>query len=422
MGTKLHDLDTGDAYEDIVDHDTYVRGVPHSTFARLRRDDPVSWRHEHDGGKGFWAVTRYRDLLAVSRDPETFTCTRGIRLEEMAPDELVARRTMLEMDPPEHTKLRRLVQRGFTKRVVDSYENVFRQLTALQLDTVLAKGRFDFVTDIARELPIRLLSGLLGVPEEDSSDLVEWADGMISNADPEFTDHVVDQVDTDEFRLLPFRSPSALKVFRYAEEARRQRLAHPTDDLITTLLSPMADGEPLTDLEFKNFFGLLIVAGNDTTRHTISHGLLALLEHRDQLHAWQSNPALGATAADEILRWSSVTMHFRRTATRDVDLGGRAIKAGDKVVMWFGSANVDGDKFDDPFRFDVSRTPNEHVAFGLSSPHICLGAWLARLEVRVTFEELLRRVSDVRIAGPVERLRSNFISGIKHLPVDVVRR
>jgi cytochrome P450 len=196
MGDKIHPWDTGDGHENIIDHDVYTRGVPHSTFARLRKEDPVTWWDETDGGSGFWAITRYADLITVSRDPSTFTSRQGIRLEEMAPDELEARKTLMEMDPPEHTVLRRLVQRGFTKRVVDTYEGVLREIVKVQLDHALALGEFDFVTELAREVPIRLLCGLLGLPQADADQLVEWGDGMIANTDPEYTDHVVDKVDT----------------------------------------------------------------------------------------------------------------------------------------------------------------------------------------------------------------------------------
>lgn len=406
----------------IIDHDTYVEGVPYETFRWMRDHAPVTWIDEPDG-RGFWAVTRYADVLRVNSDYHTFTSTRGIRLEDMEPDELEARRTMMELDPPEHTRLRRLVNRGFTRRMVATYEHAFRELTRLRLDRVLAQPEFDFVTAIARELPIRLLCRLLGVPDRDADTLVEWGDSMIANTDPEYTDHVVDRVDTEEFRLLPFRSPAALEVFRYAEACARERRARPRDDIITRLLAPLPDGEPLSDLEFKNFFTLLVVAGNETTRHTITQGLLALLEHPEALAEWQrrgaSDPAFSATATDEILRWTTVTMHFRRTAAVDTELAGTPIRAGDKVVMWYVSANRDERQFPEPDRFEIRRSPNEHGAFGLRGPHLCLGAWLARLEVRVTFEELLPRLASVELTGPPQRLRSNFINGIKHLPVKV---
>ncbi|MDF2730460.1 MAG: putative cytochrome hydroxylase [Acidimicrobiia bacterium] len=415
--STLHQ-DPGEAHADITSHDTFVRFVPHATFARMRREEPVAWVEESDG-EGFWALTKHADISVASRDFRRFTASRGIRIEQMAPDELEARRTMMEFDPPEHARLRRLVQPGFTPKVVATYESAFRTLAGQVLDRVLPLGEFDFVTEIARELPIRLLCRLLGVPETDAQQLVAWGDQMISNADPEYTPVVIDKMDTEEYRLLPFRSPAALEVFRYAEEMALERRSNPADDIVTALLTAEPDGQPLTDLEFKNFFTLMMVAGNETTRHTISHGLIYLLDHRDQLEQLRDDPArLSAPATEEILRSSSVTMHFRRTATEDVVLRGRTIRSGDRVVMWYPSANHDEEVFDSPFTFDIRRQPNDHLTFG-TGRHVCLGASLARLEVRVVFEELLRRVAAIEITGPPDRLRSNFINGIKHLPVRV---
>lgn len=407
----------GDPFADLASHDTFVGGVPHATFARLRAEDPVSWVPE--GVSGFWAVTRHADVETVSRDFGRFTASRGIRIEEMAPDELEARRTMMEFDPPEHARLRRLVQPGFTPKVVATYEAAFRLLAGQVLDRVLPLGEFDFVTEIARELPIRLLCRLLGVPEGDAGRLVAWGDQMISNADPEYTPVVIDRDDTDEYRLLPFRSPAAIEVFRYAERMALERRLEFRDDIITTLLHAEPDGEPLTELEFKNFFTLLMVAGNETTRHTVSHGLILLLDHPEQMADLRSDPdGLSASATEEILRASSVTMHFRRTATEDTELGGVEIGGGDRVVMWYPSANHDEAVFERPFEFDIRRSPNDHLTFG-TGRHVCLGASLARLEVRVVFEELLRRARAIELLGQPDRLRSNFINGIKHLPVKV---
>jgi cytochrome P450 len=415
--STLHQ-DPGGAHADITSHDTFVRSVPHATFARMRREEPVAWVEENDG-QGFWALTKHADISAVSRDYGRFTASRGIRIEHMAPDELEARRSMMEFDPPEHARLRRLVQPGFTPKVVATYERAFRMLAGHVLDRVLPLGEFDFVTEIARELPIRLLCRLLGVPEADAGQLVAWGDQMISNADPEYAPVVIDKMGTDEYRLLPFRSPVALEVFRYAEAMAIERRNHPADDIITVLLNAEPDGQALTDLEFKNFFTLMMVAGNETTRHTISHGLIFLLDHPDQMAQLRDDPGgLSATATEEILRASSVTMHFRRTATEDVEMRGRTIRAGDRVVMWYPSANHDEEVFDRPFDFDIRRQPNDHLTFG-TGRHVCLGASLARLEVRVVFEELLKRVASVERTGQPDRLRSNFINGIKHLSVRV---
>lgn len=409
---------------DITDPDTYVRGVPHATFARLRRDAPVSWWDEHDGGSGFWAVTRYADVLAVSRNVSTFSSAAGIRLEEMAPEESAARTTMMELDPPQHTAYRRLVSKPFSRREVYAYENAIRLLARSVIDEALAGGtRFDFVERIAKQLPMRMLGVLLGVPEQDGAWLVDQGDALLGNTDPEFTRYPVGLVDTDEFRLMPFRSPAGIELFRYAQRQARLRRDRLGDDLISDLLRPKIDGETLSEHEFNNFFTLLVAAGNDTTRYTMAAGFKALIEHPDQLgelrDALGRDPQLVASAVEEILRWASVTMHFRRTATTDTELAGRRIQAGQKVVIWYISADYDERQFDDPFSFDIHRSPNAHVAFGLMSPHLCLGAQLARMEIKVMLEELLVRVSGIRQVGPVDRLRSNFISGIKRLPIEV---
>lgn len=410
-------VELSDPRADITSHDTYLGGYPHATFERLRNEEPVSWTEEVDGS-GFWSVTKHADILEVSRDYGRFTASRGIRIEEMDAEELHHRRTMMEFDPPDHTRLRRLVQPGFTPKVVATYEEAFRLLAGQVLDDVLPKGDFDFVAEVARELPIRLMCRLLGVPESDADQLVMWGDQMISNADPEYTPLIIDKDDTDEYRLLPFRSPAAVEVFRYAEEVAAGRRAKPADDIITTLLTAEPDGEPLTDLEFKNFFALMMVAGNETTRHTISHGLIFLDRYPDELARWQENPsAISLTATEEILRVSGVTMHFRRTAVADTEIRGVPIAKGDKVVMWYTSANFDDDAFEHPFEFDLERAPNNHVTFG-TGRHVCLGKSLAQLEVRIVFEELLDRISDITVGEP-DRLRSNFIRGIKHLPVSV---
>jgi cytochrome P450 len=416
MATNVLHEDRGDPYADITSHDTYLRGFPHAAFERLRMENPVAWVTESDGS-GFWAVTMHNDVVEVSRDFKRFSAARGIRIEQMSDDELEARRTMMEFDPPEHTRLRRLVSQGFSPKVVATYENAFRKLAGTVLDSVLPLGEFDFVTEIARDLPIRLLCRLLGVPESDAGKLVAWGDQMISNADPEYTPVIIDKVDTEEYRLLPFRSPAALEVFRYAEQAALERRDNPRDDIITDLLTAEPDGQPLTDLEFKNFFTLMMVAGNETTRHTISHGLVYLANHPDQFAEWHADPsAMSEVATEEILRASAVTMHFRRTVVEDTEIRGVPVKAGDRVVLWYTSANYDEDVFDDPFTLDLKRSPNNHVTFG-TGRHVCLGAALARLEVRVVFEELLSRIDSVEILAEPDRLRSNFISGIKHLPV-----
>jgi hypothetical protein len=415
---------------DISDPDTFVAGVPHATFQRLRREDPLSWWPERDAA-GFWSVVRYKDLLAASRDVATFSSAQGITLEEMSPVDFQARRNLLEFDPPEHTRYRRLVSKPFTRREVRAYEGAIRALAVAVLDEALpgpGTHRLDFVEDVAKQLPMRMLGRLLGVPDEDGPWLVEKGDALLGNFDPEMTEFPVGLVDTDEFSHMPFRSPAGVELYRYAAAQAEQRRLHPTDDVISDLLAPMIDGERLTEREFQNFFVLLVSAGNDTTRYTMASGMKALVEHPDQRkvvtqsiaeHGKVPENVVMERAVEEILRWGTVTMQFRRTATRDVDLHGRTIRAGDKVLIWFVSANYDDTEFEDPYRFDIGRWPNYHVAFGRNGPHLCLGAHLARLELRVLFEELLPRVKDARIVGPIDRLRSNFIGGMKRLPMEI---
>ena len=410
---------------DIVDPDSYLNGFPHATFKRLRDHQPVSWWPEHDGGKGFWAVTRYTDLLYVSQHVELFSSAQGITLEEIKGDDFELRRNMLEYDPPEHTRYRRLVSKPFSRREVYGYEEAIRGLARSVVLKAREQGdQFEFVDRVAKQLPMRMLGRLLGVPDSDGDWLVERGDALLGNFDPEMTEHPVGLTDTDEFKHIPFRSPAALDLYRYAEAQAEQRRACPTHDVITKLLEPTIDGEAITDLEFKNFFVLMVSAGNDTTRYTMAAGLKALAERPDQFAQLRQacidgNSTVVERAVEEVLRWGTVTMHFRRTATTDTELQGQQIRKGDKVVIWFSSADYDERQFPDPFRFDINRTPNDQVAFNLRSPHLCLGAQLARMELKVVFEELLPRLTSVEIDGPIERLRSNFICGMKRLPVRV---
>ncbi|HVA70780.1 MAG TPA: cytochrome P450 [Acidimicrobiales bacterium] len=408
---------------DITSHDTYVNGVPHETFQYLRENDPVHWTEETDGGRGFWSLTKYDDVLFASRNTDVFSSRLGIRLEDMDPEETEARRTLMEMDAPEHTRLRRLVSRPFAPKTVNEYEDVVRSLAIEVLDSLKGQREFNFVQTIARELPMRMLGRLLGLPDDDLEWLVQRGDALIGNSDPDFTDYVVDQVDTSAYRLLPFRSPVALELFEYATQALEERRITPTHDILNALLEPTADGDSLDDLALKNFFTLMVAAGNDTTRYTMTGGLLALIE-RPELLARIPSMTLEERKGliDEMLRWTTVTMHFRRTLTTDTEMSGKRLKAGDKVVLWYTSANYDEDHFESPQEFRADRSPNDHVAFGLHSPHLCLGAHLARLEMRVLFEEIAARWQSVELVGEPEHLRSNFISGIKNLPIRVTWR
>ncbi len=408
---------------DITSHDTFVQGVPHEVFARLRAESPISWTEEADGGRGFWSITKYDDVLFASRHTELFSSRLGIRMEDMSDEETEARRTMMEMDSPEHTRLRRIVARPFTPRAVADYEGAVRELAQEVLANLQGRNEFDFVKDVARELPMKMLGRLLGLPDNDLDWLVSRGDALIGNSDPDFTDYVVDQTDTSDYRLLPFRSPVAIELFEYAQRALEERRATPTHDVLTALLAPSKDGDTLDDATLKNFFTLMVAAGNDTTRYTMTAGTQVFMEHPE---IFASIPSMDSAQmkllVDEVLRWASTTMHFRRTVVEDTELHGQKLKKGDKVVIWYISANFDDDQFDDPMTFDPARTPNDHVAFGLHSAHLCLGAHLARLELRVMFEEMAKAWSSIEAAGPSERFRSNFISGTKRLPVKVTWR
>jgi cytochrome P450 len=404
---------------DLANPDSYVERVPFEWFDYLRREHPVSWHEEPPPNHGFWAVTRYDDLVNVHMDWQTFSSQTGaVALEELEPDQLEIRRSMLETDPPRHRELRNICNKRFSGRGVAQYEEFIRNVARKVLDRALEKEEFDFVPEISRELPIRFLCAIFTVPQDDAPMLIEWGDAMIGNQDPEFSAAVVDRVDTDEFKYLPFRSPIAREVFEYADRQRDERVDEPQDDVLTALALAQREGV-MNEHEFHNYFGLLMIAGNETTRHTITHGMRALIEHPDQLRALQEDSSKMPLAVEEILRWATPVLQFRRTATRDVELGGQTIKAGDKVVTWYISANRDETPFPDPYRFDIERSPNEHVTFGPGGPHFCLGAHLARLETKVLFQELLPRIRSIEPTGPIERMRSNFVNGIKHMPVRV---
>ncbi|HEY7660552.1 MAG TPA: cytochrome P450 [Actinomycetota bacterium] len=404
---------------DLSSHDAFVDELPLWAFKELRERDPVHWQPEPSPNRGFWAVTRFRDIEEILRDTKTFSSAHGVTTEEQTEEEVEARRSMIDMDPPEHSRLRRLVSKLFTRSAVAEYEGFVREQARLVLDRGLPQGEFDFVEEISRELPIRVLARIMGVPDADLPMCVELGDAMIAQADPEYSRAVIDKEDTSEYRLLPFRSPAAVELMDYGHRLAEERRAEPRDDLITKLVQSEVEGERLTKAQFDNFFCLLIVAGNETTRHAITHGMRALVDHPDQWQRLRDDPELMRPAAEEMLRYGSPTMHFRRTAMRDLELRDAQVREGDKVVVWFVSGNYDEEIFEGPERFDVGRDPNPHMAFGSGGPHVCIGAHLARLEVRVMFEELIPRVADLEITGPVERLRSNFINGIKHMPVRV---
>jgi cytochrome P450 len=413
-------LDRGPRLEDVsLENDDFAERLPHETFALLRREAPVWW-YDWPLGRGYWCVTKHADVVAVSRDTKTFTSEQGANLEDLDEEQRAARQSMLETDPPRHTRLRGLVGPPFTPRAIKAYELVLRELTTAVLDRALPLREFDFIEEVAKQLPIRVLARLLGAPDEDTDRLIDWGDRMIGNTDPELADVLSDTPESEQYRMLPFRSPASLELFEYAHRIADERRGAPIDDLVSKLVNAEIDGERLTEREFDTMFLLLVVAGNETTRQAIAHGMLALTENRDQWRRLADDPELVWTAgADEILRWSSPVLHFRRTATRDVEVGGQTIRAGDKIVIWYVSANFDEEVFADPLRFDVGRRPNPHVTFGGGGPHFCLGAHLAKLEVQVMFDELLPRLADIELLGPPERMRTNFTNALKRMPVRV---
>jgi cytochrome P450 len=396
---------------DLSDHDAFLERVPHEWFAALRREDPVHFNPEPDG-PGFYAVTRYADIREVHRHVDVYSSELGgTSLEDLEPDQIEARKSMLDMDPPRHDELRGLIARRFTPRAVQVWEDAVRTVTDRVLDAALEQDEFDFVAEISSEIPMQVFAEILGVPQADRRHIIDLGDRLLGNQDPEYA------VPTDDsHRLLPFSSPAAQEMFEFGRKMAAARRRHPGDDIVTQLAF-----EPLTQREFDVYFVLLATAGNETTRHTITHGLLALLEHPGELERLRRDPSLYASAAEEMLRWATPVHHFRRTTTRDTELAGTPIPAGAKVTTWFTSGNRDEDVFEDPDRFDVGRTPNKHMAFGPGGIHHCMGAHLARMEVRITFEELLERVVGFELTGTPERLRSNFFNGVKRLPVRVLR-
>lgn len=380
----------------------------------------MHWQPEPAPNSGFWAVTRHADIARVDRDAETFTSTRFVNLEEVDDDQIKKRASILELDGVRHRALRSVIQRQFGAGVINSYGDFLRGLTARTLDAALAKGTFDFVREVSADFPINVLARLLDVPPTDNQQLINWGNRIIGNTDPGYADVLLHSQESEKYRDLPFRSPASLEVFQYGRELARVRRGGDGDDLVSKLVNTTPrDGVPLSDQDFDNYFLLLVVAGNETTRHTITHSMLALLQHPEQLARLKDDPSLIPGAVEEFLRWASPVYHFRRTATRDVELGGKKVREGDKVVMWFASGNRDEEVFNNPYDFDVARQHNDHVTFGKGSPHLCLGNLLARTEIRIVFEELIPRLADIRLVGEVPRVRSNFVNGIKKLPVEV---
>jgi cytochrome P450 len=411
------------ATRSLADLDVFDNGAPWDLFAELRENEPINWSDETDGGHGFWSVMRYHDIVKVLRDPETFTSNHFTNLEELEPDQEEARRSLLDSDGTRHRALRRLLQNDFTPNNVAKYETFLRGLTATTLDNAFAKGEFDFLHEVAADYPIRVLARLLEIPDTDIDNIIRWGNAMIGSSDPSLTDLLPTDPASEEYRLVPFRSPAALEVFAYGDSLRRQREGRNGTDIISTMINtvPM-DGKPLSDIEFHTNFLLLIVAGHETTRQTIAHTMNNLINNPEVITYLQENPQDIPWAVEEFLRYASPIYHFRRTATKDVDFAGVNIKEGQKVVTWFASGNRDPEVFSNPEKMNPTRMPNEHMTFGRGGPHMCLGNALARIELIIMFEDIIGRIDKMERTGPMDFVHSNFIHGIKSMPVKVTLR
>ncbi|WP_369640220.1 cytochrome P450 [Nocardia sp. JMUB6875] len=393
---------------DIYDPDLYVAGPIHEIFAELRRTDPVHWQ-EMPGEPGYWAVLKHADVAHVARNPQLFSAEQqGVILENQPPERLEQTRNMLlMMDPPRHTDYRRPLAEHFKARVIGELEDTIRGLTRALLDSV--DGEVEFVHEVAGVLPSQVIGGMFGIPAEDWPSIRRWAEQSVSQQDPELV---------GDFDVTAELTNMAIYAIQFS---MARRAAPPREDITSLILAGAFGGKPMSDLEFGSFFTQLVTAGNDTTKTMLSSGLELLLRHPDQLAALRENPALIPGAVEEILRYANPLHYFRRTATADTEIRGVPIKAGDKVAMWYTSANRDEDVFADAQRFDIRRNPNPHLSFGLAQ-HFCLGVHLARLEGRVFFEELLTRFPKIEQTGDSRRIRSNLNNGLKSLPLRMFGR
>ncbi len=391
----------------LASFDFWLRDDVEGALAKLRRERPVAWHQHADSGKGFWSLTRYDDVAAVTRDWETFSSAHGIQAM-MDPEDmprLTAIRSMISTDPPKHTKLRAVVNRGFTPRMVARAEESVRRRAREIVDAIAPKGEVEFVSEVASVLPVAIICDMVGVPEADRPRLLDLTNRLLGGGDAEYGGT------KDSLRQ------AGEELRDYGLWLGRRRLEHPESDLATTLVHAEVDGEAMPPQDLGPFILLLIAAGNETTRTAISHGLWALTQFPEQKQRWLADlDGCASTAAEEIVRWATPVLHMRRTLSRDTAFAGVEMREGDKVVMWYLSANRDEAYCPDPYRFDVARVPNEQAGFGTGGPHFCLGAHLARREISVMFTELLRRLPDIEATGKPEMLRSNFIRGIKRLP------
>ena len=406
---------------DLADPALYAAGIPHAVFDEIRATDGLVWNAiDGDPDDGYWVVARHADIVTVSRDTETYSSAVGhIQIYDIDDDALEARASMIDMDPPIHTRLRRLVSSAFTPRHVQSYTGDIRARVRAALDGITDAGGGDWAAMVAKPIPIGVICDILGVPEADHDYMVELSDFLVAgtSSSPLPADAYGN---TTPLRLLPFDSPAAHALNEYALDLGRRRRAEPQDDLVTKLIEAEIDGERLSDDEFANFFRLMIFAGNETTRSSMSHLALHLVDHPAEFARVRADRSLLASAAEEVVRYSSPILYFRRTATRECELSGTPIAAGEKVVMYYSAADFDPDVFPDPLHFDVGRpqTP-ANVAFGGGGAHFCLGASLARLELVELIDEILERGLAIEVVGEPEFVDSNFVNGIEHLEVRV---
>ncbi len=401
-GLPTRDSDTRIGELPDVSHpDTFAAGFPHEVFARLRRESPVCWHEgDYEGGRGYWIISRYRTIKEISRRPALFSSAAGTSIEDSRGDFV----SMIGMDPPDHRRYRALVSSGFTPGRIHAQLPRHREIVKSILDAVMERGQCDFVVDVAAELPLRVIADLLGVPQSACHQIFDWSNRMIGSQDPEYV------VSLEE------AASAAQEMFVFANRLAEDRLAKPRDDLMSAILHGEVGGQRLNALEFDSFFLLLAVAGNETTRNLISHGLLLLLEHPEAMARLREDPALLPGAIEEMLRFRSPVFYMRRTAQEDTVLEGQRIQKGDKLLLYYPSANRDEAEFEHPDVFDIERRDNHHLAFGIGE-HFCLGTHLARLETRVMFEGILARMHDIELCGKVSYLRSNLIDGIKHIPL-----
>jgi cholest-4-en-3-one 26-monooxygenase len=395
---------------DLIDPETFADGLPLEQFAVMRDQAPAFW-HPQPGtwGDGFWVITRHADVMEVSRQPEVFSSyERGALLHTGDQDEEQAlqmtRLLMLNMDPPEHSQLRNIVQRAFTPRTIRALETRLQEFADDIVDRALAKGEGDFVKDVAAELPLLAICELIGIPAEDRVKIFDLSNRLIGFDDPEFATSIDDA------------HVASMEMYGYANELAEQRQKEPKDDIITRLLQAELDGGNLTVEQFDTFFLLLSVAGNETTRNAITHGMYAFFQNPDQWEVFKTERPLD-TAVEEIIRWGTPVIQFQRAALSDYELAGQQIKKGDRVAIYYSAANRDETALPGAHRFDVKRADNEHIAFGGGGPHFCLGANLARAEIRILFDTIANRMPDITQTGEPRMLRSSFINGIKELPV-----